>query len=247
MSQTRLALMIVIGLAGCTRAPEQPKDQRMTEAEVFYRKGTELLDSEPTQAIEMLTKSLELGPDAPPALYNRAAAYARVGRDAEAVADVERLETIAPDIGKQLRSQLRLSAGGYTSIAEAEYTKGNYAVAIQKCDSALAYNPQWGDAWVVKGLAFRQLRDPEKALECFNKGAEVDPDNYSAYMNRAQLHQDEKRWQDALTDYDKAVELRPTEPGAYAGRAIVYAALNLPDKAAADESKVKELKTQQQP
>jgi tetratricopeptide (TPR) repeat protein len=53
------------------------------QAEQFYTRGTELLDSDPERAIAYLTRSLELAPDAPPALYNRAAAYARVGRDSE--------------------------------------------------------------------------------------------------------------------------------------------------------------------
>jgi hypothetical protein len=40
----------------------------MGEAETLYRKGTELLDREPAEAIALLTKSLALQPNAPSAL-----------------------------------------------------------------------------------------------------------------------------------------------------------------------------------
>jgi tetratricopeptide (TPR) repeat protein len=213
----------------------------VSEAEELYRKGTQLLDQNPGQAIVHLTKSLEINPDSPPALYNRAVAYARVGRDDEAISDLNRLEIIAAEIGKRLREELRLSAGGYTSIAEDEYKAKNYGAAITKCDSALAYNPEWGDAWVVKGLAYDKLGDGRKALECFNQGAKVDPSNYFIYINRAELHQKEKRLSDAVADYSKAIELEPTEPAPYSGRSSVYLALGNADKAAADDAKAKKL------
>jgi tetratricopeptide (TPR) repeat protein len=214
----------------------------MREAEASYREGTGLLNTDPGKAIEALTKSLELNPDAPPALYNRAAAYARVGRDAEAVADIDRLEQVAPELGKKLRAEFRLSAGGYTNIAEEEYRANRFEAAIKKCDSALAYNPKWADAWVVKGLALERLGQPRRAMECYNKGAEAEPGNFLVHLNRAELHEKEGHLQEALADFSKAIDLEPAKPDPYAGRARVYLGLDMKDKATADEIKAAELK-----
>ena len=88
-----------------------------------------------------------------------AAALARLGRDAEALADVERLEKIAPEIGKKLRREFQASAVPYTDIAKQEFRAGNYQAAISQCDSALTYDPRLGDALVVKALALHKLGD----------------------------------------------------------------------------------------
>jgi tetratricopeptide (TPR) repeat protein len=212
----------------------------MSEAERLYRKGTELVGIDPARAAQYLTRSLELNPGSPPALYNRAVALAGIGRDAEAIADVERLEKIAPEIGKKLRLDMMAAAEPYTDIAKEEFRAGNFQTAISKCNSALTYCPNYGDALVVKGLALKELGEPEKALECYNKAAEVEPNNYFAYINRAELLHEQKRLHEALADFSKAVEVRPEEPDAYSGRSDVYSDLHMTEKAAAD--KVKEMK-----
>src|SRR2546426_1101318 len=91
---------------GCSGSAKVPENSAMTDARDLYRQGTEFLESDPVAAIELLTKSLAINPDAPPAIYNRAVAYARVGRDTEAVADIDRLEQVAPDIGGKLRAEM---------------------------------------------------------------------------------------------------------------------------------------------
>jgi tetratricopeptide (TPR) repeat protein len=246
MLRNQLVLLAVVVIAGCSKSTEQAKAPALSEAENLYRRGSELLKTDPTQAIVLLTKSLDLNPDAPPAIYNRAVAYARLGRDAEALADIARLERIAPEVGRQLRGKMKLSAGPYTDLAEQEYTAKNFAAAIRKCDSALAYDPEWGDAWVVKALALQKLGQPEKALECYNKGAEAEPTNYFVYINRAELHHQQKRLEQALADYAKYIKLRPNEPAAYLGRSAVYTDLQMPDKAAADTAKAAELKAKRE-
>lgn len=238
----RAVALVAITLVGCSKVADKARQDTMRDAEALYRKGTALLETAPEQAIDALTQSLELNPDAPPALYNRAAAYARVGRAAEAVADVDHLERVAPEIGRELRAQFRLSAGGYTSIAEGEYKASRFEAAVQKCDSALTYNPDWADAWVVKGLALEKLGQPKRALACYDKGAEVEPDNFFVYINRAELHEKEGRLQQALADFTTSIELRPEEPDSYAGRARIYSALNMKEKAAADVGKAAVLK-----
>src|SRR5260370_34824233 len=105
----------------------------MNKAEKLYIEGTKLLETNPAKAIEFLSKSLELDPEAPPALYNRVVAFARLGRDTEAIRDLTRLEEIAPVVALQLCREWEVSADPYTDIAKVEYRAGNFKMAITKC------------------------------------------------------------------------------------------------------------------
>lgn len=213
----------------------------MNEAEQLYRQGTEILDSNPAGAVEFLTKSLAINPDAPPALYNRVVALGRLGRHDEALADLERLEQISPEMSSQLRHQMALSVEPYTDIARAEYKARNFEAAIIRCDSALACDSRYGNALVVKGMSLQRLGNVDEALECYTKAARVDPGNYWAFLNRAQLYFQKKHLDGALADFTRAIALLPTDSFAYLGRAGVYAELKMQKKAAADLRMAEEL------
>ena len=169
--------VLLIYLLGCSARQElhsySESGQEMSDAESLYRQGTALLESDPAAAIELLTQSLEAGPDAPPALYNRAAAYARVGRDAEAVADVRRLEEMEPEIGAQLRLKFALSAAPYVDIAQSEFESGNYETALTKYESAIAYNPTYIDAWTGKAAVLERLNRLDEAADARKKAEEL--------------------------------------------------------------------------
>lgn len=241
-----VASLFIVGCAETTPpavSPSSGAGDSTRKDEQLYRKGTELLETEPEKAIDYLTQSLEISPHSPPAIYNRAVAYARVGRDKEAVADVVRLEKVNPKLGKNLRAMLALSAAPYTDLGNAEYKAGHFEQAIVKYDSALAYSPGDPDALVGKGLALKQLGKLDEALKCYSEAAEVDPKNYFAFVNRAALHQAQNRPREALADYTKAIELSPDDAEAYAGRSTVYAELKMPDEALRDNQKAEELKS----
>ncbi|MEQ8791279.1 MAG: tetratricopeptide repeat protein [Pirellulaceae bacterium] len=177
MVRILLGVFAILSL-GCSSKPESslPPDsaKEMSDAESLYRQGTALLDSDPEAAIELLTQSLEAGPDAPPALYNRAVAYASVGRDADAVADVTRLEEVEPELGAQLRMQFALTAAPYVDIAQSEFESGNYEMALAKYESAIVYNPTYVDAWIGKAAVLEKLNRPDEAAAARVKAEELD-------------------------------------------------------------------------
>jgi tetratricopeptide (TPR) repeat protein len=240
-----LILVGACGLVGCSGAPEVREGSAVSDAGELYRRGTELLETDPAAAIDLLTKSLAINPDAPPAIYNRAVAYAPVGRDTEAVADIDRLERVAPAIGRKLRAEMELSAEPYVDIAKSECQAGKYQAALKKCDSALAYCPNYGDAWVVKGIVLQKMGQSEKALECYTKATQLEPANYWAFLNRAEFYHAHKRLREGLADYAKSIELRPRDPDPYSGRSAVYSDLGMPQEAAADAARAAELKAKQ--
>jgi tetratricopeptide (TPR) repeat protein len=242
MLKSKAFLLVVAVLIGCSKSEDSKILSRSDEAERLYREGSARLESDPKKAIELLTNSLDLNPDAQSALYNRAVAFARVGRDAEAVADIVHLERIAPELGRELRAHMALSAAPYTDLATEELNAGRFDNAIKKCESALAYDPNCGDAWLVKGLALRKLKRDDQALACLNRALDVEPSNFLAYFNRAELHFDRRQLQEALRDFSKAIELRSDDEEALSRRAEVYAALGMSEKAAADKATATKLR-----
>lgn len=240
MSRWQLLLGVSV-LTGCAEAPEARERATMTKAEELYRKGTGLLERNPELAITHLSESLELQPDAPPAIYNRAVAFARVGRDAEAVADIERLEKIAPEVGRALRDEMKSTAEPYSDLGNRAFEAGNFEQAIAKYDSALAYNPEYGNAWVGKGLALKELGRTDQAMACYDRAAEVEPENYYVYINRAELYREQNRRKEALADYTRAIALSPDKPDPYLGRSELYSDLGMIEESRSDLEKAQQL------
>jgi len=214
----------------------------MTREEDLYRQGSEILDKDPGRAVILFTESLEIAPDSPPALYNRIAALARLGRDREAMEDVERLELLAPDLGKQIRRELMLSADPYLDIAHLHYEKGEYQLAVEKCESALVYDPLFADALVGKGAALFKLHMAEAAMECYNQALQIEPENFYACLNRGELRCSLRQFALAIDDLSRAIELRPSAPVAFSFRADAFDACGNAESAAADRARALELR-----
>lgn len=265
MSRYVLMWTYIAALTGCFSSADQPgnsvatgvgqrdahdrvplerwiEEVEMKDAESLYREGTSLLESDPEKAIECLTRSLELAPNAPPALYNRVIAYASLGLAGEALADVERLEGLEPALGKKLRFQLKISAEPYVDIGNTQFESGNVEEALKNYTIASTYDPEHANSWVGKGVALNALGKTDEALECYNKAAELEPDNYWAYINRAELHHQQKRLKHALADFSRAIELLPEGPDPYSGRSAVYSDLGQPERAERDNTQAEHLR-----
>lgn len=240
MRQNLLAVCAVfmLGCAGEKTVDPGPSEEgKMSDAESYYREGTSLLETDPEKAIELLSKSLELEPNSPRALWDRAMAYRSVDRHSEAVRDMKRLEEVDPAIGKELRREFSLASAPYLDMGNSEFEAENYEKALEYYQAAITYDPEYANAWVGKGMVLQYTKKPDEALECYNHALSLEPESIVAYYNRADLHHEQQRLESALTDYSKVIELSPEDAEAYAGRSRVYRDLNRPDESLADIKK----------
>jgi tetratricopeptide (TPR) repeat protein len=57
-------------------------------------------------------------------------------------------------------------------------------------------------------------------MDDYTKSIELNPKYAEAYINRGNILNSEKRYDDAIRDFNKAIELRPDFPNSYFNRGI---------------------------
>jgi tetratricopeptide (TPR) repeat protein len=65
------------------------------------------------------------------------------------------------------------------------------------------------EEWNANGVDYAQSLEYEKAIECFGKAIELDPDEGLYYNNRASAYFRLEQYEKAIEDYGKAIELCP--------------------------------------
>jgi len=65
------------------------------------------------------------------------------------------------------------------------------------------------EKWYNLGATYGDSGKYEKAIECFDKVIELEPNNASAWTNKGTLLSLSRKYQEAIKCYDKAIELEP--------------------------------------
>ncbi len=130
--------------------------------------------------------------------------------------------------------------------------KGDNQGAIEDYTQAIQINQNWGNpsgtyfglpsAYTIRGNAYDDLKESQKAIADYNKAIELKSDYALAYYNRGNAYDDLREYQKAIADYSKAIELNSDYATAYNNRGIVYKNLKDYQKAIADYTKAIELK-----
>ncbi|XP_003740436.2 LOW QUALITY PROTEIN: eukaryotic peptide chain release factor GTP-binding subunit ERF3A [Galendromus occidentalis] len=129
-----------------SKASEPPRKDPIPEAEQAKVQGNELLKNKKyLEALEMYSKAIDLDPQNAVYFCNRAAAFSKLDKSQEAIAD---------------------------------------------CEAALTIDPTYSKAYGRMGIAYAATGDHQKALECYQKALEHDPNNES-YQNNVRVAQEQ--------------------------------------------------------
>jgi tetratricopeptide (TPR) repeat protein len=120
------------------------------------------------------------------------------------------------------------------------------AVAEQKNNIAslsevIKANPNDANALNLRGAAYGQAGQYQKALADFNAAISTSPRYYQAYANRALIYSRMKQPKKALADYNQALGIDPKYSIALVGRGTIYRLHNNHQAAVADFSKAIEV------
>ncbi len=152
----------------------------------------------------------------------------------------EGLDTIAVDIGgkslsdakaKDERTEDEKMAARLMGKAETTYYAGDYNLAITVCDTVIAFNPDYADAWGSKGASLNNLGRYDEALEATEKAIELKPDFTVAWHNKSAVLNVLDRYDEALVASEKAIELIPDFAKAWSNKGVALIGLNRYDEA----------------
>jgi len=113
-------------------------------------------------------------------------------------------------------------------LAEA---KGNYQEVLKKCDALIAENEAAYFYHTVKGGVYYDLKEYDKALECYDEALKLDKTYVTAYNNKGNIYANLKKYDKALECYNKAIELDSEYASAYYNKGYLYYNLKEYDKA----------------
>lgn len=114
--------------------------------------------------------------------------------------------------------------------------------AIDLYNKAIKENPNYGYAFISKGIAYMSQGELDKAISNFSESIDVSPEFTEAYQNRGVLLEYKGQFNKAIADFDKAIAADPNSYVLYFNRGMAYVYKSQCDKALPDLEKAIELK-----
>ena len=174
----------------------------------------------PDEAIDYITRALDLVPDNPQSHNNMGLAYKDKG-DAKNAAhhfrESIKLDSENPDVFNNLGNVLRV------------LDKPDQA--IQSYERALHIHPTFAQCWSNLSAALNEAGRHERALKAVGRAIELDPELAQAYNNRGDIYLAQACYEDALAEYRRATELSPKYVAALINMAKALRDMDRPEDA----------------
>ncbi|HNR34776.1 MAG TPA: tetratricopeptide repeat protein [Candidatus Hydrogenedentes bacterium] len=157
--------------------------------------------------------------------------YERKGQRAKAIAEMRAASDLAPDSVALSIQLIRFYLDGQ-----------DYANARMMAERALQQAPGNANLWILLGEILHQSNDPEKAIECFQKALEIDPENALGYGALVSAQETANDAVGAAEIYRGLAKRVPDSPGIQFQLGLSLARINDGDGARAALQRALELK-----
>jgi tetratricopeptide (TPR) repeat protein len=96
--------------------------------------------------------------------------------------------------------------------------------------------PGWKEAteWMEKGEKYKDNKEFDKALECYNEAIKIKRNFRFAYEGRAKVYEETKKYSEAILEYTNVINVDTEYPRSYINRGSAYTKIKNYDKALAD-------------
>lgn len=179
------------------------------------------------------TEAVERNPDDVGALVNRAMAYHRQNKFAEAAADYTRALELEPEDAALYRRRAQV----YARMNEVENALADYAEAIR-------LEPRNPEGYSGRGLVHSQKGDYDRALQDYNEALKINPRDDTTLYNRGNAHYFKGEFDRAVRDYSDVIKGDNRNSWAFSNRGKCYAHLAEYNKAINDFTRVLALEPQ---
>ena len=151
-------------------------------------------------------------------------------------------ETIYNDLHGYIRyAAIHQEAFAAFSAGQACLNAEDYPGAIEHFNQALALNPQLGEAYMGRGVAYSQIGKFDLAIADFDQVIALDPDYAVGYFSRGVIYWIKKEWHHAIQDFTSAINLDQDYAVAYYYRGMAWLHLGQWEQARADLTTAQEL------
>lgn len=114
-------------------------------------------------------------------------------------------------------------------------------IGVLSASVVLRDNPDDGEAYLNRGMAYGLLEEYDLALADYNRAIKLDPKNPKAFLERGIIHFDREEFHDALRDMTKAIKLDSHVAHFFEMRSEVYNEMGNTAKAVKDISRAIDL------
>jgi tetratricopeptide (TPR) repeat protein len=151
------------------------------------------------RAIKILDKAIAMDKKNGQAYLYRGLAYGGIGEYSRASRSLSRAARL-----------LEKPTAALTYNCQSERLRGRLRSAVTICSNALRRNPDYGPAYVQRGMALLKLRDYAKAVRDLDDGTRLGPPTAEAYLARSLAHIPLKQFSESDKAYRAAIRLDPT-------------------------------------
>ena len=252
-------------------APEPQTTPAPTGVETYMQMAAiHMANKSYTEAVDDLSKVIELDSKSELGYLNRGLALFRQGKVDEAIADFRKAREIDPanPAAQSFYEQaLELKSASESprpvapterasppasrpdlSGARAAYARGLKAIeqdsnaeAITELTEAIRLDPSMTDAYLNRGRLLLQLGDQVKALRDFSAAVQISPKSSAVHFYRGQAYLRTKDYKSAVADFNEAIRLDASQVNLYNFRAQTQIKLREYEKAIADTSRMIEM------
>ena len=165
----------------------------------------------PQEAVQLITRALEIKPADPQAHGNLGLAYQRMGNLALAE--------------RHFRKSVELNANKpalWNSLGNVLREKGQSSDAVKSFESALKLDGNYPECWTNLSQALIDVGRFDKAFQAVSRALQIDPRLPDAHNQLAEVYRKEFKFDLAISAYKKSLELDPTLYESMLGLATVY-------------------------
>jgi tetratricopeptide (TPR) repeat protein len=153
---------------------EGKKDPRMFLVHVQLQRAFSDMEADRyEQAADRLERLVAIEPENSAIFYNLGVVYTFLGREDEAIGHFEKAVELSPDY-----VQAWYNMGQICLIKKKDFSR-----ALNYFDRAITARPDYIGAHHQRGVAYELVGDKRKAIECWEKTLELDPENKQAKEN----------------------------------------------------------------
>jgi len=103
-------------------------------------------------------------------------------------------------------SSLIVMGEWYAALGDNERAISIYNIILKNTN-----DPNYLNALRKKGLAYIELKDYDKAIECYDKVIEIDYNDVTAWLNKGVSYSRQKKYDEAMVCYKTATDINPND------------------------------------